>query len=64
LEDLQNEVDNNEVFGTMPHKPAYNLNDFILDCEKNPEKIHMIDSTLKDAQNIGKRIPILQRRYS
>jgi hypothetical protein len=36
----------------MPNKPTYSLDDFIACCDKNPEGIHMIGDTIKDAQNI------------
>jgi hypothetical protein len=36
----------------MSNEPTYNLEDFIVCCDKNPEGIHMIGDTLKDAQNI------------
>lgn len=36
----------------MPNKPTYNLEDFITCCDKNPDGIHLINDTLKDAQNI------------
>jgi hypothetical protein len=36
----------------MPNEPTYSLEDFIVCCDKNPEGIHMIGDTLKDAQNI------------
>jgi hypothetical protein len=52
LEDFEYDVNTDEDFKPMPNKPAYNLGDFILGCDKNPEGIHMFGDTLKDAQNI------------
>jgi hypothetical protein len=36
----------------MPNKPTYNLDDFIMSCDNNPERIYMIGNALADAQNV------------
>jgi hypothetical protein len=36
----------------MSNEPAYDIADFILCCDNNPEKVYMIGNTLKDAQTV------------